>query len=169
MTLSIHTTARVVHTPHITESGERPKNKLERNIEDSLLRYGYGRVEGNGNQIDPALAIYLHGNPGLFKRGFHYGLTLAGRPKITDFVISTKGMPILVEAKEQDTRGTAYEKIPYSIQCLQATGMPWMLVYDGDYIPEAMMDDQRRRTKLDENCQGIFKYDFFEGFLRSIA
>lgn len=162
-------TARVVYSPHLMVNGQRPINKLERNIEDTLPSHGYGRVEGNGNKIDSALAIYLHGNPGLFKRGFHYGLTLAGRPKITDFVISTKDMPILVEAKEQDTRGTACEKIPYSIQSLQSTGLPWMMVYDGRYIPEILMDDQRRRTKLDENCRGIIRYEHFANFLRSIA
>lgn len=137
-------------------------------MEDTLLSMGYGRVEGNGAKIDPSLAVYMHGNPGLFKRGFRFGKTLANRPKITDFVISTKDMPVLVEAKEQGTRGTAYEKIPYSVQNLQATGMPWALVYDGPYIPEAVIEHQRKLVKGDELCYGILPFTEFEGLVRSL-
>lgn len=164
----MNSTAKIVYTPHEIKGGGRPVNALECNMEDTLLRLGYGRMATDG-KADHLLLPFMRTNKGLFKRGFRWGTTISGRPKITDFIISTKGEPILVEAKMQESRGTAYEKVPYSIQNLQATGLPWILVYDGRYIPEILMDDQRKRTKADPNCYGIYRFEHFENFLRSLA
>lgn len=163
-------TASVVYTPHITASGERPVNKLERDMEDTLLNLGFGRLATDG-KADHLLVPFMRSNKGLFKRGLRFGTTLAGRPKITDFVISQgQGYdPILVEAKEQTSRGTAYEKVPFAVQNLQATGLPWALIYDGERIPEALMQDQRKRTKLDPLCYGLYRFEHFENFVRSLG
>lgn len=157
---------KVVNTPHITRYGARSVNRLECAIEDILLERGYGRLEGSG--ADAAIVPWLYANPKLFKRGMHFGTSIAGKPRIADFIVSTVTRPILIEAKLQDSRGTAWEKIPYSIQDLQATGMDWMLVYDGNEIPEALMEHQRRVTKRDESCVGIFRLADLVGFLHSI-
>jgi hypothetical protein len=138
-------------------------------MEDTLLHLGYGRVVTDG-RADKALVPFMKDKRGLFKRGLRWGTTIAGRPKITDFVISSRaGDPILVEAKMQDSRGTAYEKIPYSVLNLQSTGLPWALVYDGEYIPEILMDDMRKMSKEDLNCYGIYRYEHFENFVRSLG
>lgn len=156
----------IVDTPHITRYGERSRNRLECQIEDQLFAVGYKRLEGNA--ANPAILPYLEQHPGLFIRGFHYGTSIAGKPRIVDFALSTVYGVVLLEAKCQDTRGSAWEKIPFSVLDIRATGMLWALIYDGWHIPETLVNHQRLAVAGDKKSLGIWPFDLFSSFVKGL-
>jgi len=62
------------------------------------------------------------------------GSRFVGAKRRLDIVIEVNNKIIGIEAKTQQTPGTAYQKLPYSLEDIRKSPIPTLIVFSGPYI-----------------------------------
>jgi hypothetical protein len=98
-----------------------------------------------GNQYANLVAHYIVKNFGdrgvdVFRELF-LGKTIIGKNRRIDILVLEKstGTALAVECKYQDSAGTVDEKIPYTLQDMQAMGMPVCVAYAGTGFSQGIL------------------------------
>lgn len=98
-----------------------------------------------GHEYANLIASYIvrHFGPRGLKvyREVNVGKTVIGKNRRLDlFVVDERsGIALAVECKFQDSPGTVDEKIPYTLQDMEAMGMPVCLAYAGGGFSEGIL------------------------------
>lgn len=66
----------------------------------------------------------------------YVGSRFIGQERKLDIVLERNGNVLGIEAKLQQTSGTAYQKIPYTIEDSKKTPIPTIIVFSGDEIKQ---------------------------------
>jgi len=87
---------------------------------------------GAGFRDDLINAIYEWKIPGLhvYKEAF-VGSRFVGQKRYLDMVVECRGKSLGIEAKTQQTEGTAYQKLAYALEDLRKAPIPALLVFSG--------------------------------------
>jgi len=74
-------------------------------------------------------------------RELFFGKSIIGKNRRIDILVleKTTGVALAVECKYQDSFGTVDEKIPYTLQDMDAIGMPVCLAYAGTGFSEGIL------------------------------
>lgn len=97
-----------------------------------------------GNQYANLIASYIVRNFGArgveVYRELFLGKTIIGKNRRIDILVLERasGQALAVECKYQDSLGTTEEKIPYTLQDMDAIGMPVCVVYAGGGFSEGI-------------------------------
>lgn len=98
-----------------------------------------------GNQYANLVASYIVKNFGhrgvTVYRELFLGKTIIGKNRRIDILVLERatGVAIAVECKYQDSSGTVDEKIPYTLQDMEAIGMPVCVCYAGTGFSEGIL------------------------------
>jgi hypothetical protein len=77
------------------------------------------------------------------------GYRFVGTPRVLDIILRRGGRYMGIEAKLQETAGTAYQKLSYALEDCLACPIPTIIVFSGAGIKEDM------KTKLVLSGKGI--------------
>ena len=110
-------------------------------------------MPNNGNNFRHALAEYIRGwGEGLAVEEEKYiGWRFIGTPRKLDIVIMNPQncRSMAIEAKLQETSGSAFEKLSYALDDCMAAPIPSIIVFSGRYIRDDM------KAKLISSGHGI--------------
>jgi hypothetical protein len=99
----------------------------------------------SGNQYANLVASYIVHNFGArgvdVYREVFLGKTIIGKNRRIDILVLERatGIAIAVECKYQDSLGTVDEKIPYTLQDMDAMGMPVCVAYAGTGFSQGIL------------------------------
>lgn len=105
---------------------------LERFIEQLLQDIGFAKIDG---------ALLFRNRKHLSTQGNYYARFVyvgdslfEGKKRIVDFFLVNAIFPegLIIECKWQETEGSAEEKLPHLVLCTRKTGIPTIIVLDGD-------------------------------------
>ena len=108
-------------------------------------------MAGKGSRFRSAIARYIRSwNDGVdVLEEKPVGYRFVGSPRILDIVLHYNGKYMGIEAKLQETQGTAYQKLSYTLEDCKACPIPTIIVFAGSGIREDM------RAKLITSGLGI--------------
>jgi hypothetical protein len=75
------------------------------------------------------------GNLNIYSEAF-VGSRFIGQKRKLDIVLECMGKTLGIESKTQQTEGTAYQKLPYTLEDAKNTPIPTIIVFSGEEIKQ---------------------------------
>lgn len=157
----------------IAESG----NKLENWFEGHLRRIGYKKFKGTIDEFlerPPSGKYYLRRvNVGLSESGA-YAVNRAANEgfQYADFVISgVKGYKrtgLRVECKRQDTKGSADEKLDYTVANIERAGIPCWIGWVGDGWMNGAIERTEAKVSTRQYLDGVYEMEVLKRKLKNL-
>lgn len=149
-----------LHPARVPSAQGRAANLAGRYLEDRIEILLEGCNYGKSPQV-------LYNTP-CFVRQYRQFKNLYNKIMINDFFVvhpSKYPQGLIIECKQQNTRGSADEKFPFTIQSLQQTGRPVILIAEGLGFKEEALVYCEQQALL---YQWFRFYRGYEPFRRSV-